>query len=80
MDTSAFDPATTAVLGLLGIQALTGIFQAMFGGSGERGMKERVTVVEQDVRHIAQDVRDIKSAMGLIHRDRDIDRDRKSRT
>lgn len=77
MDTGSFDPATTAVLGLLGIQALTGLFQAMFGGGGERGMKERVTVVEQDVKHIAQDVRDIKSAMGLIHRD--IDRDGKGR-
>lgn len=65
------DPGTTAILGMLGINALTGLFSAVFGGKGERGLKERVAVLETDMKHIRQDTRDIKGALGILHRDID---------
>lgn len=72
--TEGLDPATTAVLGLLGIQTLTALIQAVFGGNGERGLKERVAVLESDVKHVIRDTRDIKGALGILHRDMDKDK------
>lgn len=74
MDTVGIDPATAAVVGLLGINTLTMLIQAVFGGNGDRGLKERVAVLESNVQHIAQDTRDIKGALGILHRDADRER------
>lgn len=74
MDPSTIDPGTIAILGVLGLNTLTLIMQAIFGGGGERGLKERVAVLENNVKHVMQDTRDIKSALGIVHRDMDRER------
>lgn len=74
IDTASIDPATMAIVGVMGLNTLTLLIQAIWGGNGERGIKERVAVLESDVKHIAQDTRDIKGALGILHRDADRER------
>lgn len=65
---TGLDPATAAVVGVLGLNALTAIFTAIFGGNGSRGLNERMAVVETRVDHALDGIDDIKAAMGIERR------------
>lgn len=71
MTGAELDPGTTAIIGVLGLNALTAIISTIWGGNGQKGVVERVAVLENDMKHVRQDTRDIKGALGILHRDLD---------
>ena len=66
---TGIDPATAAVVGVLGLNALTAIFTSIFGGNGSKGLNERMAVVETRVEHALDGIQDIKAAMGIARRE-----------
>lgn len=67
------DIATNAVIGLLGVQAITGMVQAIWGGGGSKGLVERVAVVEAEVKHVRRDLVDVKRFFGVANRNEESD-------
>ena len=78
------DPTTTAAIGLLGVTALTSLYEAIFGGKEGRGMKERLAVVENDVKNVSENVKQVMRGIDDMKKhfklsNRDVDKDSSDR-
>lgn len=58
-----------AIVGVLGLNAISTLFAAFFGGKGgSKGIMERVAILETKVEHITFGVDDLKEFMGCGRR------------
>lgn len=63
-------PQETALLTVLGLNALATLFQAVFGGNGNRGLQERVGIVETKIDHVAGSVDQLQRYFGCTPREK----------
>jgi hypothetical protein len=70
-DSSGEITSQAALVTVLGLNALSTLFSAVFGGNGSRGVVERVAVLETKIDHAVQDMSDIKMFFGCDRREPD---------